>query len=229
MDSLVSYEVGDDTAVVTMNDGKANALSFNMFEQINAALDQGERDDVVIVLQGREGVFCGGFDLKSLDEKGALPRDLVQHGLQLSLRLLEYPRPVVIACTGHAVAMGALLLLCADYRIGVDGPFRVVLNEVSIGMELPWAAIEMARHRLTPAYFARALNLAEPFAPAIAVEAGFIDEVVGASDLLTSSRVKASELASLPPITYRSVKQRSIDTALRAIRIGVERDEHLRE
>jgi enoyl-CoA hydratase len=228
MGPRVSYSLEQPVAIITMDDQKANALSLAMFDELNAALDQAIRDDATIVLTGRSTVFCAGFDLKSVDENGKLPYRLVDEGLAFALRIMEHPRPVVIACGGHAVAMGALLLLCSDYRIGAEGEYRIVTSEVSIGMVFPWGGIELARQRLATSHFTRALNLAEPFAPVAAVEAGFLDEVVGPGDLLSTARRKAEELARLDPVVYAKVKSQTLENAIRSIRAGELRDHEAR-
>lgn len=92
---------------------------------------------------------------------------------------MPFPQPVVVACSGHAIAMGAFLLLSADHRVGVTGSsHKITANEVAIGLTMPRAAVEICRQRLAPAHFQRALNLAEPYTPDSAVEAGFLDSAV---------------------------------------------------
>ena len=90
---------------------------------------------------------------------------MLRAGFELAERMLSFPMPVVIACTGHAVAMGVFLVLSGDYRIGVAGRYKITANEVAIGLTLPRAAIEICRQRLTPAHFSRATVLAEVFPP----------------------------------------------------------------
>src|SRR5215468_1327693 len=140
----ICYTLADGVATITMDDGKVNALSPHMLGELNAALDQAEADEAAVVLTGRSGVFSAGFDLTVLR---------------------AFPAPVLAACSGHAVAMGAFLLLAADYRIGVAGPFRITANEVAIGVTMPQAAIELCQARLAPAAFSRAVMLAEVFSP----------------------------------------------------------------
>ncbi len=98
-----------------------------------------------------------------------------------------HPYPVIVACPGHAVAKGAFLLLSADYRIGVDGPFQIGLNEVAIGMTMHHVGIELARDRLRKSAFTRSVINAEMFSPAAAVDAGFLDTLVSADQLQESA------------------------------------------
>jgi enoyl-CoA hydratase len=148
--NLVSYRETGTAAVVTMDDGKVNALSMAMFGEVNAALDRAGQAGATVLLAGREGIFSAGFDLKVLRAGGPQASALVQAGFELSARLLAFPAPVVVACTGHAVAMGAFLLLSGDFRIGAAGPYRITANEVAIGLTMPRAAIEICRQRLAP-------------------------------------------------------------------------------
>ncbi|MCB0968265.1 MAG: hypothetical protein KDB37_15645, partial [Ilumatobacter sp.] len=99
---MVEYELGDGVATITMDDGRANALSPDMQESIGAALDRAAADDAAVVLAGREGRFSAGFDLSVMSAGGQAVVDMVIGGFDLSLRLLEWPRPVIVGCTGHA-------------------------------------------------------------------------------------------------------------------------------
>ena len=188
----VSYAFDGMVATIALDDGKANALSPAMLASINGALDRAEADAAIAILAGRAGVFSGGFDLRLLGEGGDDAVAMLRGGFELAHRLLSFPRPVIVACTGHAVAMGSFLLLSADYRVGADGPFRIVANEVAIGLTMPHSALAILRWRLAPAYFDRAVMLSETFDPQSAVAAGFLDRVVDPSEVLAT----ASEIAT---------------------------------
>src|SRR5215468_869589 len=179
----ICYTLADGVATITMDDGKVNALSPHMLGELNAALDRAQADEAAVVLTGRSGLFSAGFDLAVLRAGGPAAAAMVRSGFELAARLLGFPAPVLAACSGHAVAMGAFLLLAADYRIGVAGPFRITANEVAIGVTMPQAAIELCQARLAPAAFSRAVMLAEVFSPEDAAAAGFLDQVVGLTDL----------------------------------------------
>ena len=148
-----------------MDDGKVNALSLAMLTELGAALDRAAADRAVVVLTGREGVLSAGFDLPVLRAGGTAAARLLHAGFELAQRLLAFPTPVLVACPGHAVAMGVFLVLSGDYRIGASGPYKLTANEVAIGMTMPLAAVEICRQRLTPACFNRAVVLAEVFKP----------------------------------------------------------------
>jgi enoyl-CoA hydratase len=224
MSTLVTYSPADSVAVIGMDDGKVNALSPHMFADLNDALDRAAADRAVVVLTGRDGVFSAGFDLRVLRSGGEATLGLLRSGFELSARLLAFPMPVLIACTGHAVAMGAFLLLSGDYRIGAAGPYRITANEVAIGLTMPQTAVEICRQRLTPACFNRAITLAETFSPDDAVAAGFLDRVVPASDVRQTALDVAAQLATLDMDAHANSKLRAREQALQAIRAGIEED-----
>src|SRR4051812_12157710 len=197
MESIVGYRLESSVATITMDDGKVNALSRRMLSELDRALDQALVDRAVVVLTGRRGVFSAGFDLPVLRAGGDDAVALLGAGFAMAERLLAFPAPVVIACSGHAIAMGVFLVLSGDYRVGTTGTFKVSANEVAIGMAMPRAAIEICRQRLAPAHLVRAIALAEPYTPDEAVAAGFLDRAVPAAELAATARAIAGMLTSL--------------------------------
>ena len=224
MQTAVSYRLEDSIATITMDDGKVNALSPAMLGELDAALDRAEADRAVVLLSGRPGIFSAGFDLRVLNAGGPESAAMLCAGFALAERLLSFPRPVVIACTGHAVAMGVFLLLSGDYRVGAAGPYTFAANEVAIGLTIPRAAVEILRQRLTPAHFSRAAVLAEPFSPADAVQAGFLDRVVSAADLHTVARGTAERVAALDMDAHLAAKLRARQHTLNAVRAAIDAD-----
>jgi enoyl-CoA hydratase len=221
---MVSYHFDDAIATITIDDGKVNALSLAVLAELNAALDRAEQDGAVVILAGRDGVFSAGFDLPVLRGRGPDALAMLRAGFELAARLLAFPRPVVIACTGHAVAMGVFLLLSGDYRVGVTGPYKITANEVAIGLTMPRAAVEICRQRLTPAHFNRAVVLAETFTPADAVAAGFLDRTVEAASVHEVARGVAAQLATLDRSAHEATKRRARERALSAIRSAIDAD-----
>lgn len=195
--SIVNCTVKDSVATIVMDDGKNNLISPTMLYQLNQALDTAEKANAVVVITGREDIFCAGFDLKILKNGVIEAFKMLIGGFSLSKRLLSFPRPIIISCNGHAVAMGSFLLLSGDYRIGVEGDFKIVANEVEIGLTVPNSAIEICRQRLRPAHFDKAVLLSHRYDPQTAVEAGFLDEVVAKKELKKVTYQKAEQLASL--------------------------------
>jgi enoyl-CoA hydratase len=221
MPSKVTYARAGAVATLTMDDGKANALSPAMLTEINEALDQAAADAAVVVLAGRPGRFSGGFDLAVLRAGGPEAGAMVRGGFALAERLLSFPTPVVVACTGHAVAMGAFLVLSGDYRVGTAGPYKLMANEVAIGLTVPDAAIAICRARLAPPYFDRVVVLSEAFTPEAAVDAGFLDRVVDEADVLDVARATAADLAKLDMAAHAASKLRARHDLLAAIRSDI--------
>ncbi|MDH3705805.1 MAG: crotonase/enoyl-CoA hydratase family protein [Acidimicrobiia bacterium] len=178
MSDLIRDEQHGDVALLTMDDGKANALSHAMIDALDAGLDRAEADASALVLAGREGRFSAGFDLSVMQAGPEAARALVAAGGRLCARLYTLPVPVVVACTGHALAGGALLVLSGDHRVGAAGDFKIGLNEVAIGLPLPQFAIDLAEQRLSRRHVTRATVLAHIYPPDEAVDAGYLDSVV---------------------------------------------------
>ena len=191
--------------IVTMDDGKANAFSLEVINDLRGLLREAEADDETrsLVIAGREGRFSGGFDLSAMragDVDAVV--ELVAAGGALVADLYASPLTVVAAATGHAVAAGALVLLGCDHRVGVDGPVKIGLNEVAIGMVLPPWALIIARDRLSKRYFHSSTTNARLFDGRTAVDAGFLDEVVAAESVVERAIEKATELSTLVPAAY---------------------------
>lgn len=209
MADLVHYGLADGVATLTMDDGKANALSLDMSTGLLRGLDRAEGEARVAVITGRPGVLCGGFDLKVIrggDEQARIA--MRDSGYKLLRRLYLYPLPLIIACTGHAVAAGGLMLLAADVRIGVEGAFKIGLNEVGIGLALPVIGLELARDRLSPNLLTAAVLEAQLFDPDGAAEVGYLDTAVPIDSLGETVRMRARALAALDAAAFAETKRR---------------------
>jgi enoyl-CoA hydratase len=191
----VSFARDGAVAVITVDDGKANAYSPDVLTAISEAFDKADADGAAaVLLQGRPGRFSAGFDLSIMTSGTDAVPALVTQGAELLLKVFTFPVPVVAACTGHALAAGALMLLVSDVRVGAEGDFKIGLNEVAIGMRLPIFAVEFARYRLPPSAFDTAL-LGEVFDPAGAVATGYLD--LTSSDAVGDALATAHRLSGL--------------------------------
>ncbi len=225
MSARVQFDLEDGVARIQMDDGKVNALSAPMIAEIAGALDEAEKAGAVVVLRGREGIFSAGFDLPTFGRGLAATLEMLRAGVGLIERLLGFPRPVLTVCTGHAYPMGAFLMLSADVRLGVAGPWRIGMNEVAIGMTVPKFAIELARHRLTPPGVARIVT-APMFDPETAARHGYLDRVLGAEQVEDAVEEEIARLRALDRAHFVATKQRINEPALRAI--GTAANEELR-
>lgn len=223
---LIDYQLQDGIATLTLSNGKVNAISPDVISAFNSALDQALADRAVVVVTGQPGILSAGYDLKVMTSSPQNAIELVSAGSTLARRLLAHPFPVVVACTGHAVAKGAFLLLSGDYRIGVEGPFHIGLNEVQIGMPMHHAGIELARDRLRRSAFQRSVVCAEMFDPAGALVAGFLDEVVPAEQLAEATLRAAQRLQKLNmkahALTKLKVRKTFLETLDQAIALDRE-------
>ncbi|PKP80446.1 MAG: enoyl-CoA hydratase [Alphaproteobacteria bacterium HGW-Alphaproteobacteria-18] len=213
-----TVKIENEIAVVTMDDGKANAISLTMVEALNAALDEAEASAKVIVLAGRPERFSAGFDLKFF--ASAEPdqmRALVVGGGKVAFRLFTSDKPVVIACTGHAIAMGAFLLLGGDSRIAARGAYKIGANETVNGMTLPAFGVELPRARLNPMYLTQALAQAKLYTPDEAVPVGWIDQVVEPGEVLNAAMAEAERLLPIANYAYGHNKRMARQPAIEAI------------
>jgi len=224
MGGTVKYELNEAVATIMLDDGKVNVLGPDMQSAISEALDRAEKDSAkAVVIAGNQRVFSGGFDLsvfQSGDAKAAL--GMLAGGFELSVRCLTFPAPVIMAATGPAIAMGSFLLLSGDHRIG-QPKTRCQAIEVAIGMTIPISAIEIMRARLTPAAFHRGTAMAATFAGDEALGGGWLDELVGADQVVARAQQVAAEAATtLHPGAHLATKLKARDSALKAIRAGID-------
>ncbi|MFT5174812.1 MAG: enoyl-CoA hydratase [Gammaproteobacteria bacterium] len=207
---MLTIEKHGDVAVLTIDDGKANVVSEAFSQAINDGLDSALNNAKAVVLKGRPGRFSAGFDLKVIREgRPEQASAMRQAGARTILRLFMHPQPVVIACTGHALAAGALILLSGDTRIGIRGDFKIGLNETAIGLPLPNWTLELARARMPVTQLTSNIIQAQIHDPHSAVAAGYLDQVVEPEELTSIAIEKASQLASsLDGEAYGIVKHR---------------------
>jgi enoyl-CoA hydratase len=221
--TTVNYALDGAVATITLDDGKVNVLGPAMQVAINEALDRAENDSAkAVVLSGNQRVFSGGFDLAvfgSGDAQAVL--GMLASGFELSMRCLTFPKPVIMAATGPAIAMGSFLLLSGDHRVGAPHS-KCQAIEVAIGMTIPIAAVEIMRLRLTPAAFQRGTAMASTFVGEEAIAAGWLDEIVETDQVLARAQEVAAEAANLHSGAHLATKLKARDSALKAIRAGID-------
>jgi enoyl-CoA hydratase len=218
MGDQVTTTIEDGVAVVRVDDGKMNALSYAVIEQLQAALDTAEQQASAVCIVGNDRALSAGFDLSVMNAGPEAAVALVKAGGEMLMRLYLHPQPTVAAVTGHALAAGVLLVLACDTRIAADKPAKIGLNETAIGMRLPQFAIELASDRLSKRAATRAMIQAEIFDPAGALAAGYVDEVVPVDQCVATAITTARALGQLPRDAYagtkKSLRQPSIARAL---------------
>ena len=211
--SFVTSEIHEDVCILRLDHGKPNSISLAVAEELIAALDEvegGERTGKVpnaVVLLGKPGMFSGGFDLATMAEGPAAAAAMVHAGGRLLMSIYNHSLPIVVGCSGHAIAMGAFMVMAGDYRIGARGSFKIGANETSIGMTLPTFGIELARACLSKRYYDRAIVQSTIFDPAGAVDAGFLDCLVDPDRLEAEALEVAARLGQLKQPAFRNNKR----------------------
>ena len=208
----------NEIAVLTFDDGKANAVSHDFIDSMMEGLDKAESDAKAVVILGKPGMFSAGFDLKEIQKGPQEAAALVNKGAHMLYRLFSFPQPVIGGCTGHAIAAGAFTLLTCDTRIGAKGDFKLGLNETAIGMVLPVFGKELAANRLSKRHLTGAVIQAQMYDPEDAVDVGFLDELIEAGDVATRCMEVAAQLAELPGPTYAQQKLDTREASLATIK-----------
>ena len=226
MMNRVTYRCEAGVALITMDDGKVNAMSPGMLRDLDAALDRAQSDKATVVLRSaRKGIFSAGFDLKIFASNDpARSLEMVRAGAELALRLMAFPRPTIGVMEGHAFPMGTFLLLACDLRIGALGKSRMGLNEVMIGISPPRFGIELARSRVHPAWLSRTVTLGEMFEPEDAVTAGFLDRAVPPAEIDRALTEALSALKDVNVAMHATAKRDLRNQAMARMREAIEAD-----
>ena len=206
-DQIATLTTEGDVSIITLNDGKANVFSPEMSSTVSNLLDQVQGDKGSLVITGRPGIFSAGFDLKIISSGDAdAVAAMVKAGFTLLARIYNFPRPVIAACSGHGVALGAFLLCCADYRLGAKGQFIVQANETRNNMSIPTPILEISKSRISKTHWYRAILNAEAYPVEKAIEPGYLDEVTEPDNLMIRAMEVANDLATLGHPHYKLTK-----------------------
>ena len=227
-EKIATLKKEDNVSIITLDDGKANVFSPEMSQQIDECLDQVATEEGCLVITGKEGMFSGGLDLKII-QSGDIERiqEMSSKAFKLLARIFSFPRPVIAACSGHAVALGTFLLCCCDYRIGVKGEFMLGANEMRTNMVIPTPILELIKFRVSNTHKYRAVLGAEMYKLEDSISAGLIDEVVDQDLLMTTVTEKAKDLATMGHPSYSMTKELFIAEPMSKINAAME--EHLKK
>tara|TARA_B100001173_G_C15812917_1_gene472772 strand:- start:1 stop:681 length:681 start_codon:yes stop_codon:yes gene_type:complete len=218
----VTLKTKEDISIIQMDDGKVNVFSPDMIQNFNDILDQVPTDKGAMLITGREGMFSAGFDLKVMMSSPENAAAMVKSGFELLMRVFTFPRPVVAACSGHAIALGAFLLCSCDHRIGCKGDFKIGANELRNNMIVPTPILELAKFRLIKSHKQRALLNAEMYSIEDAVAPGYLDEVADQDKLFELAMAKAKDLATLAHPQYLQTKKLDQEDVAAKIYSGIE-------
>lgn len=204
---MTSCVIENDVAIISLDEGKANAVGHSLIDGLCAGLDQAESQAKAVLIRGKAGMFSAGFDLKEFEKGEDATAKLVARGTEIFLRLFMHPQPVVAECTGHAVAAGAFILLTCDTRLGAHGEFKIGLNETAIGFSLPVFGLEFAKARLSKRHIQAAVIQSELYEPTMAQEVGYLDSVHEPAALHDAAMKSAVALGKLPAKAYGENKR----------------------
>ena len=212
-----TVEISNGVGRIRMDDGKVNVLGKKMLDSVLGALEQVQAAKAIAVIEGRPGIFSAGFDLKTFQAGPEAALAMITAEIETLVRILSFPMPVVTVCTGHAYPAGAFFLLCSDVRFGVDGDFRIGLNETAIGLVLPEWALAVARHRLVaPAQIA--VHTGRMYAPKESIAAGYLDHVAPPADIAQAVQAEIERLRKIDFKAFAEVKRRLNRHVIAAIR-----------
>ena len=207
----MTYTIENNRADITMDDGKANAMDFHYFEEMNSALTEIESSGSrVLTIKGRQGFFSGGLDLKLMSTLAPNDIDgLAETFARTMLRVFSYPIPTVALCTGHAIAGGAMLAFACDRRHIMNGNYRIQVNEIAIGIPLPSWMLLIGRSAIPSALRTEALLHAKTYTPKEAHDAGIFHSLFdNGQDITAAVHSEAEALKSLHTPAYATSKKR---------------------
>ena len=200
----------DGIAVVTLSHPPLNTMDAAFLENL-AGLFEGMGADAKIraaVIVGEGRAFSAGLDLKTTPQLDRLgQRRLVDALNECFGMLYGWPKPLIAAVNGHAIAGGLILALCADWRLVADQPLEASLAEVRVGVTYPVSALDIARSELTPAAARHLVLLGESLDAGQAAALGVFDEKVAANALMSRAVARARRHADLPPQAFATTKR----------------------
>ena len=215
-------ERSDSNGIVTLRlaHGKASAMDLEMVEGLARAIAEiALSDDArAVILTGTGSIFSAGVDLYRLTEGGdEYVSRFVPALSRMLLDLFSFPKPLVVAANGHAIAGGCIFMLTGDYRIMAAGNGRIGLPEMLVGVPFPPAVIEVVRFSVPPQHLQSLLYTGKTVVPDEALRLGLIDEIAPAESVLSRATEVATQLAALPAnifkLTKRQLRDKAIDRA----------------
>ena len=205
---MIDVAPTDGIAVVIMRHGKANALDIDFCEALAACFnDLRGAGAKAVVLTGQGRIFSAGVDLIRVSEGGV---DYVRKVLPALHKLYDavfhFPKPIVAAINGHAIAGGAVLACCADRRVMVREGGRIGVTEMLVGVPFPALAFEIVRFAVPPRDLPEFTLTGATYATDAALQRGWIDEIAEPGDLVEDAIAVAQELALLSPAAFAQTK-----------------------
>ncbi len=204
---MIQRQERDSVVVLTLDHGKVNAFDRELFEALEEALGKDE-DAGAVVITGAGRVFSAGVDLHRLLAGGeAYSGSFVRVLARAFEKVAAFPRPLVAAINGHAIAGGAVLAAAADLKLMADGPGRIGAVELLVGVPFPAVALELLRFAWPAEHLQELLYRGRTLDCEQALSFGLVDEVVDEQDLLDRAVARAAELAAIAADTFTLSKR----------------------
>lgn len=206
---MIHRELDQEIGILRLDRPPMNALDLELLEEIDDALREAEASSArALILTGTGPAFSAGADLFSVLEEGPEYVEPASRALPgVFSRLFQFPRPVVAALNGHAIAGGAILTWASDYRIAADADLRIGVTELAVGVPYPTWALEIVRFAVAPHVLQEVVYLARNYPPRAALEKGLIDEVVDTVAMMDRAVEVAERLARIPTETFSLTKR----------------------
>lgn len=207
---MIQLEQRGDITVLRMVRGKGNALNIELAQALAGGLDEIEQGSARgAVITGQGSVFGAGVDLPALVAGGpSYVREFLPRMERLFERLARFPKPLVAAVNGHAIAGGAIVMLACDQRLLARGEARIGLTEVLVGVVFPAWPLEIARFATPAEHFQTLIMTGRTWQPDDALARGLVDELVEPERLVDRACEVAAEMAAVPAETFRQTKLR---------------------
>lgn len=217
---MIEVEQRGPISIFHMTHGKANALDLEFCEAITARLEAYRNASTqAIVLTGRGHIFSAGIDLPRVLEGGPVYLATFLPALHTVFETLFcYPKPVIAAINGHAIAGGCVLACAADYRLMARQTGRIGVTELLVGVPFPTMALEIMRCVAPPHKFNGLLYGGTTFDPAHALERGIVDMLIDSDTLLEKAVTAAETFASLPQPAFALTKRQIREPAMKRVR-----------
>jgi len=215
---VISLNIENDIANLRIDDGRANVITKEVATDFIQALNEAAQSAKVTIVTGGGDKFSAGFDLETVKSSGEAQAAMVTAGFNLLYHLYSHPLPLIAACNGHAIGMGAFILLCSDTRIGAKGDYKIGLPETAGGMPFTPLLVTILQQELNRKFFTSAALQSQMCKPEQALDANFLDILVDGEQLISTAQVGAKQLMQIPTTQYAENKLMLRGAALDSIK-----------
>jgi len=215
---MINFSIEDDIAILEIDDGKANVFDYETSQAALEGLKRAEAEAKAVLIRGTGNKFSAGFDLKTVNGPEKAKVKMVNNGMKLLYEIYNHPQPVIAACNGHALGLGAFVLLVSDTRLGAEGDYKIGLPETAGGMPFNAFLVTILQAELERTFVKKGALQSQFCSPLTAIESGYLDHLVPAETLNKAARNAALQLTQLPIEAYGYNKRIIRENTLAAMR-----------